>query len=61
VPEEEEGAGAAERAEGLVGYDELQAIREARRLTRAIECELPSADGWDIQVRAFDPIFIHLY
>ena len=32
------------------GIDELHAIREARRLTRAIECTLPSSDGWDVQV-----------
>lgn len=32
------------------GIDELHAIREARRLTRAIECTLPSSEGWDVQV-----------
>ena len=32
------------------GIDELHAIREARRLTRAVECILPSSDGWDVQV-----------
>ena len=32
------------------GLDELHAIREARRLTRAVECILPSSDGWDVQV-----------
>ena len=32
------------------GIDELQTIREARRLTRAVECILPSFDGWDVQV-----------
>lgn len=32
------------------GIDELHAIREARRLTRAVECTLPSSDGWDVQV-----------
>jgi hypothetical protein len=32
------------------GIDELHAIREARRLTRAVECTLPSSDAWDVQV-----------
>ena len=32
------------------GIDELHAIREARRLIRAVECTLPSFDGWDVQV-----------
>lgn len=32
------------------GIDELQAVREARRLTRAVECTLPSSEGWDTQV-----------
>jgi len=32
------------------GIDELHAIREARRLTRATECVLPSSDGWDVRV-----------
>jgi hypothetical protein len=32
------------------GIDELHAIREARRLTRAVECTLPSSEGWDVQV-----------
>ena len=32
------------------GIDELHAIREARRLTRAVECTFPSSDGWDVQV-----------
>lgn len=30
--------------------DDLQAIREHRRLTRTIECVLPSSDGWDVQI-----------
>ena len=30
--------------------DDLQAIREHRRLTRTIECILPSSDGWDVQI-----------
>jgi hypothetical protein len=32
------------------GIDELHAIREAKRLTRAVECTLPSSEGWDVQV-----------
>ena len=32
------------------GIDELHAIREARRLTRAVECTLPPSEGWDVQV-----------
>jgi len=32
------------------GLDELQFIREQRRLTRSIECVLPSLEGWDVQV-----------
>jgi hypothetical protein len=32
------------------GIDELDAIRENRRLTRSIECVLPSSDGWDVRL-----------
>lgn len=32
------------------GMDELQAVRENRRLTRSVECILPSIEGWDVQV-----------
>lgn len=35
---------------GLQGMDEVHALREHRRLTRSIECVLPSFSGWDIQV-----------
>lgn len=35
---------------GLQGMDEVHALREHRRLTRSIECVLPSSAGWDIQV-----------
>ncbi|KAJ3511182.1 hypothetical protein NLJ89_g4249 [Agrocybe chaxingu] len=35
---------------GLQGMDELHALREHRRLTRSIECVLPSLEGWDVQV-----------
>jgi hypothetical protein len=48
LPDEEDTSSHA--AAELKGFDELHAIREARRLTRSIECELPSADGWDVQV-----------
>lgn len=46
VPEEEE-QGQHSTDHGL---DELHAVREHRRLTRAIECSLPSSEGWDIQI-----------
>lgn len=32
------------------GLDELHIIREQRRLTRSIECILPSLEGWDVQI-----------
>jgi len=35
---------------GLHGMDEIHALREYRRLTRSIECVLPSLEGWDVQV-----------
>ncbi|KAF8972730.1 hypothetical protein BDZ97DRAFT_1782409 [Flammula alnicola] len=35
---------------GLQGMDEVHALREHRRLTRSIECVLPSLEGWDVQV-----------
>ncbi|CAA7265186.1 unnamed protein product [Cyclocybe aegerita] len=35
---------------GLQGMDELHALREHRRLTRSIECVLPSLEGWDVQI-----------
>ena len=49
IPEDEDSTSHASAE--LQGFDELHARREAKRLTRAIECELPSADGWDVQVR----------
>jgi hypothetical protein len=36
--------------ETMKGVDELHAVREARRLTRSIECALLRSDGWDVQV-----------
>jgi hypothetical protein len=44
IPEEEEHAPTGQ------GIDELHALREQRRLRRAIECVLPSDEGWDVQV-----------
>ena len=35
---------------GLQGMDEVHALRENRRLTRTVECILPSLNGWDVQV-----------
>ena len=35
---------------GLQGMDEVHALRENRRLTRTLECVLPSLNGWDVQV-----------
>ena len=29
--------------------DELYMVQEAKRLTRVVECTLPSFDGWDVQ------------
>ncbi|KAJ7708750.1 hypothetical protein B0H17DRAFT_1030752 [Mycena rosella] len=44
IPEEEEHSVSGQ------GIDELHALREQRRLTRSIECVLPSGEGWDVQV-----------
>lgn len=38
------------RTHELHGMDEVVALREYRRLTRSIECVLPSLEGWDVQV-----------
>ena len=46
VPEEEEKV----QQPNEHSLDEIHALREHRRLTRAIECSLPSSEGWDIQV-----------
>ncbi|KAG9224230.1 hypothetical protein CCMSSC00406_0004729 [Pleurotus cornucopiae] len=43
VPEDEQSAPPQ-------GLDELHAAREQRRLTRSLECILPSSDGWDVQL-----------
>ncbi|KAJ7493327.1 hypothetical protein B0H11DRAFT_2005919 [Mycena galericulata] len=44
IPEDEEHPASGQ------GIDELHALREQRRLTRSIECVLPSGEGWDVQV-----------
>ena len=36
--------------EDVHGMDDVHALREQRRLTRSIECVLPSSEGWDVQV-----------
>ena len=46
-PEDEEGVS---QLDIIQSVDDLQAIREHRRLTRTIECVLPSSDGWDVQI-----------
>ncbi|KAH7910065.1 hypothetical protein BJ138DRAFT_1127188 [Hygrophoropsis aurantiaca] len=46
-PEEEDHTHSSENNQGL---DELNVLREHRRLTRSIECVLPSCEGWDVQV-----------
>ncbi|KAH9941967.1 hypothetical protein B0H21DRAFT_824300 [Amylocystis lapponica] len=47
VPEDEDHPAPHTPEQGL---DDLHAIREHRRLTRAVECSLPTSDGWDVQV-----------
>ncbi|KAJ3918713.1 hypothetical protein F5877DRAFT_42008 [Lentinula edodes] len=32
------------------GFEDLLVLRDQRRLTRAIECVLPSVEGWDVQL-----------
>ena len=34
----------------IQGLDALQTVREQRRLTRSIECTLPSSEGWDVRL-----------
>ncbi|KAG6909793.1 hypothetical protein DXG01_015286 [Tephrocybe rancida] len=36
--------------EGVQGMDDVYALREQHRLTRSIECVLPSSEGWDVRV-----------
>ncbi|KAL4251581.1 START domain-containing protein [Abortiporus biennis] len=45
VPEDEEHTHSSEQ-----GLEELHTVREHRRLTRSIECTLPAAEGWDVQL-----------
>ena len=50
LPDDEEHFGVT--AEQVHGVDEVQVIREQRRLTRSVECILPSLEGWDVLVSA---------
>lgn len=45
VPDEED-----HHVHSAEGMDELQAVRESRRLIRCIECALPASEGWDVQL-----------
>ncbi|KAG6811308.1 hypothetical protein H0H92_008065 [Tricholoma furcatifolium] len=45
IPEDE-----STPAEGIHGMKDVHALREYRRLTRSIECILPSSEGWDVRV-----------
>ncbi|KZP28639.1 hypothetical protein FIBSPDRAFT_947466 [Athelia psychrophila] len=47
-PDEEDAASL--NTEGKQGLDELHTAREQKRLTRTIECVLPSSEGWDVQI-----------
>lgn len=47
IPEEDEHTMPIEQQQGM---EELHSLREQRRLTRSIECVLPSLVGWDVQV-----------
>ncbi|KAF5379410.1 hypothetical protein D9615_006499 [Tricholomella constricta] len=38
------------QTEGAQGMAEVHANREHRRLTRSVECVLPSSEGWDVRV-----------
>jgi hypothetical protein len=46
VPDEDHDRG----SDSTFGLDKLQAHKEQKRLTRAIECALPSPEGWDIRI-----------
>lgn len=48
LPDDEDHFGVT--AEQMHGVDEVQVIREQRRLTRSVECILPSLEGWDVLV-----------
>jgi hypothetical protein len=47
IPEDDE---VMAQHEHIQGMDEVHALREQRRLTRSIECVLPSSEGWDVQI-----------
>jgi len=47
IPEEDEHTMPIEQQQGM---EEVHSLREQRRLTRSIECVLPSLVGWDVQV-----------
>lgn len=47
IPEEDEHATPTEQVQGM---EDVHMLREQRRLTRSIECVLPSSEGWDVQV-----------
>lgn len=44
IPEEDE------ETHTQKGLDEVYALREHKRLTRSIECVLPSSEGWDVRL-----------
>ncbi|KAH7921184.1 hypothetical protein BV22DRAFT_1038944 [Leucogyrophana mollusca] len=46
-PDEEDHVHSSENNQGL---DDLNVLREHRRLTRSVECVLPSSEGWDVQI-----------
>ncbi|EDR13899.1 uncharacterized protein LACBIDRAFT_305084 [Laccaria bicolor S238N-H82] len=48
LPDDEDHLGVT--PEQMHGVDEVQVIREQRRLTRSVECILPSLEGWDVLV-----------
>jgi hypothetical protein len=49
IPEDEDDH-TTHSTDNLQGLDELQAIREHRRLTRTVEFGIPVHEGWDVQI-----------
>ncbi|XP_006461684.1 hypothetical protein AGABI2DRAFT_185799 [Agaricus bisporus var. bisporus H97] len=47
IPEDDEHSMPIEQGQGM---EEVLSLREQRRLTRSIECILPSLEGWEVQV-----------
>jgi hypothetical protein len=47
IPEDDEHSMPTEQGQGM---EEVLSLREQRRLTRSIECILPSLEGWEVQV-----------